>query len=194
MHYAKWKKLDLKIIYCTIPFTWHSGKGKTIRQQKHEWLPGPEGGETGWLQRDTGILGNGNILHFDYGGSVQILLNISEFTVKKNSMNVKYVQTPSLSMQDLTNSGESTLERNFLNDDLYAGKLLVRAQNLLLQVYIYRRIHSGEKPYKCGEYGKTFWLNSTLIIPQRSHPGEKPHKCDECGKAFSQHSGLTNTS
>ena len=60
-------------------------------------------------------------------------------------MNVKYVQTPSLSMQDLTNSGESTLERNFLNDDLYAGKLLVRAQNLLLQVYIYRRIHSGEK-------------------------------------------------
>ena len=45
-------------------------------------------------------------------------------------MNVKYVQKPSLSMQDLTNSGESTLERNFLNDDLYVGELLVRAQNL----------------------------------------------------------------
>ena len=89
-----------------------------------------EGGETAWLQRDTGILGNGNTLHFDCGGSVQILLNIREFTVKKNSMNVKYVQKPSLSMQDLTNSGESTLERNFLNDDLYAGELLVRAQNL----------------------------------------------------------------
>ena len=62
-------------------------------------------------------------------GSVQILVS-SEITVKKNFMNVKYVEKPSLSMQDLTNSGESTLERNFLNDDLYAGELLVRAQNL----------------------------------------------------------------
>ena len=44
-------------------------------------------------------------------------------------MNVKYVEKPSLSMQDLTNTRESTLERNILNV-LYVVELLAEAQNL----------------------------------------------------------------
>lgn len=61
-------------------------------------------------------------------GSVHILLSISEFTVKKNHMNVKCVEKHSLGMQDLTNTRESTLERKLLNV-LYVDEPLAGAQN-----------------------------------------------------------------
>ena len=45
-----------------------------------------------------------------------------------------------------------------------------------------KRIHSGEKPFKCDVCYKKFVDSSTLRRHQRIHAGEKPFKCDVCEK------------
>ncbi|XP_053137331.1 zinc finger protein 665-like [Hemicordylus capensis] len=56
---------------------------------------------------------------------------------------------------------------------------------------IHQRIHSREKTYKCLECGKSFIKRGDLTVHQRIHTGEKPHKCLECGKSFSTSKYLT---
>ncbi|XP_054832507.1 zinc finger protein 721-like [Eublepharis macularius] len=50
--------------------------------------------------------------------------------------------------------------------------------------------HTGAKPYKCSECGKSFSRSTNLLVHERTHTGEKPYECSDCGRSFTHSSNL----
>ena len=58
----------------------------------------------------------------------------------------------------------------------------------------HKRIHTNEKPFKCGHCKQAFRKPSHRSRHIKIHTGEKPHVCDKCGKGFIQKGNMVNHS
>ena len=51
---------------------------------------------------------------------------------------------------------------------------------------VYKRVHTGEKPYECVICKKAFSSSSDLTVHKRLHTGENHFSCDVCHKSYTQ--------
>uniref|UniRef100_A0A452H3B2 Zinc finger protein unc-98 n=1 Tax=Gopherus agassizii TaxID=38772 RepID=A0A452H3B2_9SAUR len=57
-------------------------------------------------------------------------------------------------------------------------------------IHQHQTTHMEERPYQCADCLKSFRSSSALVQHQRSHTGEKPYQCSECRSRFLQSSDL----
>ena len=55
----------------------------------------------------------------------------------------------------------------------------------------HERTHTGEKPFKCSKWDKSFSKSDLFKIYERTHTGESPFKCSKCDKSFSKSDPLS---
>lgn len=129
--------------------------------------------------------------------------SISESIREKNLTNVRDVTNPLPITRVFNHIRESRLSENIKNvlSPFINGWPLKALENpswrgtLQMQWMwriIYQRVrgHTGEKPHRCKERDKCFYLLLLVEDHYRVHPVERAYKCSQCRKCFARSSDL----
>ncbi|XP_029652431.1 zinc finger protein 239-like [Octopus sinensis] len=107
------------------------------------------------------------------------------FTREKTHFTAKFVGNLSLKSQSLQSTYVATRVKNRSTVN-YARN----PSPIIPVLFTIKRVHTGEKPYRCDICGQTFMMNSNLTTHKRVHTAEQPYRCEICGKSFINNSHL----
>ena len=98
--------------------------------------------------------------------------------------------------ENYSTSYEHAVTENNLSDDvtrsgIYLCDLCDKIYKSKQGLSYHIKAHTGEKPHKCAECGKSFIELFQLKVHSIMHKGERPHKRTESGKSFAQKKVLT---
>lgn len=109
--------------------------------------------------------------------------NIRNLTLQKSLMCVGIVAKHLFTNLSLFDTRDLTLGRSHLSASNVGFFFFSHETNGLMQ---HQKLHTGLKPYKCGQCGKPFVQKFQLFQHQVVHIGERPYHCGRCGKSFPQ--------
>ncbi|GFN84338.1 Zinc finger protein [Plakobranchus ocellatus] len=86
------------------------------------------------------------------------------------------------SKENTTGNSEDTLDRTC--------PICHRVLNYASSLKAHMRIHTGARPYSCGQCGRKFTTKANRDRHEATHVGLKPFKCEECHKSFTEKRSL----